>query len=1202
MGILFKEGLNVNVIKTIKDNEGRTLSLLCQFNDNFLVNIVCIYAPNNTVKRSEYLANCSQFFVTTHNNRPVTDRIVCGDFNCIDDPLFDHSGQKTASLNTTVGAREFFLLCNQHELHDTQTYLHPNKQAFTHYSKTHKTYTRIDKIFVSISLLHGLKQTAVHHCTYSDHRLVWVELINQETIRKGPGLWVMNNSILKDNSYRKLISDFWDGWKLKKGEFNNLLIWWDIGKKRIKQLSIEYCKEKRRIERTYIQHLKQVEKHLLHLSEQKQLDDMTELIGIQDSIKDFESKELNGARIRAKVQEIEQGERCTSFFVNLEKQKANKKLMQTLLTDDGHLVDTQEEILKETTNFYQRLYKSETTDTLAQDYLLNNLTNVLTDEDRDSVEGEITLEELFTVVNTFSKDKSPGNDGLTAEFYQTFFIVIGKDLVEVINEGFKRGELSLSMRRGVIVLIWKGDDKRLLKNWRPISLLNYDYKAITKVLATRVRDILPKIIHPNQKCGIKGRSIHDGVALIRDIIEYVNRKHLPGVIISLDQTKAYDRVEWEFLFKVLRKFNFGSNFIHMIRTCYTNIESCVKVNGFTSIYFNLSRGIRQGCPISTLLYVLVAETLAEAVRVESEIKGIKLPDGLISKWVGYSDDGNATLSDFKSVEKLFVLLEIYERASGAKVNLQKTQGFLTGKLRYAKDTPLDIRWTNDKIKILGFYFGNTDVSKDNWEPTIAKIKLLLNIWCKRKLTLHGKVTVINSLATSAIWYLSNIISLPEHFAKQIDTIISDFFWYHKKHLISREQLQLPKELGGLGVVNVRLKIKAQRVKFITRLLSGDGDGLWKSLAEHFIGKYKYYNINTDILKCKIINRKVHFKAMPNIYREMLQAWSDLDLTRCTESVQQILHEPLHGNENIPLNITENTLTHYNVKLVRDIWDLRTSDFREFVGLRTNATFRKLYNDIKASLPQQWIRTLKSDDPHDGETDAIFQMETDNILTDVQYTTTKELYTAMLKKTNKDVLCKAKWENLFGDNINWKTIWNTIHSGVIENWDFDVIYKLIHKVIAVRKNLHYWKIVSSPSCLECGGEDSVLHAFFHCKKTKQFIKQAEPLFKKLFGKHFKFNAFKITFGMQYKLGNNASKLGIFLWSKLIKTIWISRKLLEETKPCNEMAIFKTLIKNRLQNEYKAAIEQPERKEKFLSYWCYEGILATCTDTFKLTVNI
>ena len=127
---------------------------------------------------------------------------------------------------------------------------------------------------------------------------------------------------------------------------------------------------------------------------------------------------------------------------------------------------------------------------------------------------------------------------MTANFYQTFFNVIGKDLAEVINDGFNRRELSLSMRRGVIVLIWKGDSKRLLKKWRPISLLNYDYKAITKVLTTRVRDILPRIIHPNQKCGIKGRSIHDGAALIRDLIEYVNRKHIPGIIIFFRSNKS----------------------------------------------------------------------------------------------------------------------------------------------------------------------------------------------------------------------------------------------------------------------------------------------------------------------------------------------------------------------------------------------------------------------------------------------------------------------------------------------------------------------------------------------------------------------------------------------------------------------------------------------------------------------------------------
>ena len=104
--------------------------------------------------------------------------------------------------------------------------------------------------------------------------------------------------------------------------------------------------------------------------------------------------------------------------------------------------------------------------------------------------------------------------------------------------------------------------------------------------------------------------------MIRDLIEYVNRNNLPGLIVSLDQTKAYDRVKWHFLFKDLEHFNFERNFIKMIKTCYNNIQSAVKVNGFVSSFFDLSKGIRQGCLISIVLYILVAETFAEAVRAD----------------------------------------------------------------------------------------------------------------------------------------------------------------------------------------------------------------------------------------------------------------------------------------------------------------------------------------------------------------------------------------------------------------------------------------------------------------------------------------------------------------------------------------------------------------------------------------------------------
>ena len=283
-------------------------------------------------------------------------------------------------------------------------------------------------------------------------------------------------------------------------------------------------------------------------------------------------------------------------------------------------------------------------------------------------------------------------------------------------------------------------------------------------------------------------------------------------------------------------------------------------------------------------------------------------------------------------------------------------------------------------------------------------------------------------------------------------MIFDCIWSYKKHLISKGQLQLPKELGGMGVVNVRLKIKAQRIKFITRLLNSEGEGLWKSLAEYFLSTYKNLNINTHILKCKIINRKENFKSIPNIYREMLVAWTDLELSRATESVQQVLHEPLHDNVNIPQHTKISRLIGFQLNLVQDIWDFKTNDFKPFVGLITNGIFRRHYNHIKDNFPRQWLRILKNENPYDGELDTIFLLQNDNILTDVQTATANYLYTAILTKTNKDVLCKAKWENVFGDKINWKNSWKTIHARLSDNWDLNIIYKLIHQVLQYEKSI------------------------------------------------------------------------------------------------------------------------------------------------------
>ena len=180
---------------------------------------------------------------------------------------------------------------------------------------------------------------------------------------------------------------------------------------------------------------------------------------------------------------------------------------------------------------------------------------------------------------------------------------------------------------------------------------------------------------------------------------------------------------------------------------------------------------------------------------------------------------------------------------------------------------------------------------------------------------------------------------------------------------------------------------------------------------------------------------------------------------------------------------------------------------------------------KDNFPRQWLRILKNEDPYDGELDTIFLLQNDNILTDVQNATAKELYTAILTKQIQKYYVRPNG-NMCLETKLWKSIWKTIHSGLIDNWDLNIIYKLIHQVIAVRKNLYHWRIAPTPECRECSDVDSVLHAFFFCAKTNNFVKQIEPIFKKLFGDNFKLNVNSMVFGPTHKIGNNASKLGFF----------------------------------------------------------------------------
>ena len=251
----------------------------------------------------------------------------------------------------------------------------------------------------------------------------------------------------------------------------------------------------------------------------------------------------------------------------MEKKNYNKKDISELKRSDGKIVVNDQDIMTDIQTSYENLYSSNIDQLLNIDRSSNAFIDFgrdlqfakLSDEEKSNLHGEITLEEYEKILNTFQNGKSPGGDGYTAEFYKQFFSLLGQDLVNSLNAAFDIGEMSVSQRKGVITLLPKEDANLLfLSNWRPITLLNVDYKIASKVIAKRIERVLPSLIHPDQTGFMKGRYIGQNIRLINDIIQQTELQKIPGILLLLDFQKAFDTLEWPFIQTTLNLFNFGN--------------------------------------------------------------------------------------------------------------------------------------------------------------------------------------------------------------------------------------------------------------------------------------------------------------------------------------------------------------------------------------------------------------------------------------------------------------------------------------------------------------------------------------------------------------------------------------------------------------------------------------------------------------------
>ena len=333
-----------------------------------------------------------------------------------------------------------------------------------------------------------------------------------------------------------------------------------------------------------------------------------------------------------------------------------------------------------------------------------------------------------------------------------------------------------------------------------------------------------------------GRSILAHTTLLRDTLDSIERTNEPAILSSLDQEKTFHRVSRSFLLELLPSPGFSPSFCRWVTTLYSGANMRIILNDWLTTQIPLERGVRQGDPLSPLLYVLFVEILPNLIRTCPQIEGFLLPgsSGYQAKVCLYADDTTTILKDFRSLTRLFDCVSIYERSTGAKLNKSKTEAMWLGAWKSRTDEPLGLTWVH-KMKILGVLFGSIPTEVDNWQPKINKLEKSLNLRRLRSLSLPGKALITNVLGLSKLLYLARVLVLPAWVISRVNALIGPFLWGSQLETVSRNTCFLSPRLGGLGLCNCLLKCCALSLAGLATTLDSPGDSSF-FLCKYFVGR------------------------------------------------------------------------------------------------------------------------------------------------------------------------------------------------------------------------------------------------------------------------------------------------------------------------------------------------------------------------------
>lgn len=564
--------------------------------------------------------------------------------------------------------------------------------------------------------------------------------------------------------------------------------------------------------------------------------EMADCVG-QLNVMDLE--EARKARFLSRCSELKDTDCMSKGFFKRLASKRSREALAKIELDDGSIIQDGISIAQKCTQYFGQILSTvPITDQIsskASSAMLQYVDSCIDNTTSKRLEGPFEKEEIHYALQHLGNEKTPGLDGLSKEFIMAFWEELSEVIMVIINEIWLNQYMNPVLKKGLIKLLPKQAFCTKLSHWRPITMMGIIYKILAKAVALRLAPFLRKFLHASQSGFVGGRSIYDNILAVQLGIEHAQNTDQEMILLQLDYAKAFDSIRWDFIHSILKKMGFGTRIANIIFLLAANSESCINLNGRLTDYIKVNRSLKQGCPLSPLLFAVATHPLfcmLEQLSNSGKLHGLRIQNKNMLG-LGFADD---TLLFLKAcnvnVANCLTSLHMYSDAAGLQLNIAKSTLINISAADFAS-----INWhgkrldTGHVFRYLGYPLGINVSNKQLITWVMERVRAKVDYWKCDEWPLHVRLRIVQAILIPYFLYFIPLLDWKETHIGHINSMLIAFLWgstkgKHAFPLIRWDIVSQPKDQGGLGVLNLSCHMHARRATFLKHMFESKLQWTW----------------------------------------------------------------------------------------------------------------------------------------------------------------------------------------------------------------------------------------------------------------------------------------------------------------------------------------------------------------------------------------